>query len=152
MKNTMTTYGTIARLLHWLNALLIILVWATGDLDDSPLFDALHIWPGVAALIFTVAQIGWHFGDRTPDSLPGLATWRKQAIHWNHWLIMLIALLASASGVGAWLGGDLFEEMHEFMALPLILLFLMHVAGVFLYQFTKGDSLGRMGVKFFSRS
>jgi len=152
MKNSALTYGSIARWLHWVNAILLIVVFLTSDLEDgSPLFYWGHIMAGLAALGFTTVQIVWHFADKTPDALPDLPNWRKMAINWNHWLIMITAFLGTTSGVILW-QTDTLEDFHEFLAAALVLLFLMHVGGVFLYQFTKGDSLGRMGLKIFKRS
>ncbi len=151
MKNSATTYGYIAWLLHWVNAILLIGVWLTSNLDDdSPLFYWGHIIAGLAALAFTIAQIIWHFADKTPDPLPDLPAWRKLAIHLNHWLIMLTALLGSSTGVLLW-RMDRLEDIHELLSWALVLLFLMHIGGVLLYQFIKGDTLSRMGINFFSR-
>ncbi len=152
MQNTANNYGSIARLLHWVNALLLIVAWLTSSFDsDSPLFYWGHIMAGLAALGFTIAQIVWHFANRNPDPLPGLPGWRKLAIQWNHWLILLTALLGTSTGVILWLTDSL-EDIHELVSWILVLLFLMHVGGAFLYQFIKGDTLGRMGLKLFNRS
>ena len=151
MKNLAQSYGYFARLLHWINAILLIVVWLSHNLDDDGvLFYWFHIVAGLAALGFTTFQIIWHFIDKSPDPLPDLPTWRKVAIDWNHWLILITAFLGSASGVILW-QTDQLEDIHELLAVVLLLLFLMHVGGALLYQFTKGDTLGRMGIKFFSK-
>lgn len=103
------------------------------------------------ALGFTIAQLVWHFSDRSPDALPGLSPLRKAAIHWNHILIMFTALFAGVTGVILW-QLDMIEGIHELMSNALVLLFLMHVAGVLFYQFTKGNTLGRMGLDVFRRA
>lgn len=152
MKNSAITYGKVARLLHWVNAILLVVVWLASDSDDDSLiFYWGHIMAGLAALAFSSIQIVWHFADKTPDPLPDLPNWRKKAIDWNHWLIMLMAFLGTTTGVILW-QTDRLEDFHELLSSALVLLFLIHVGGVLLYQFTKGDTLGRMGIKFFSRS
>ncbi|MBT4754725.1 MAG: hypothetical protein HON98_03470 [Chloroflexi bacterium] len=151
MKNSANTYGSIPRFLHWVNALLIILVWFSSNIDDdSILFYWGHMMLGIATLVFTLAQIIWFFVDKKLDPLPDLPKWRKIAIHWNHILIMLIAFLVAASGIFLW-QTDQFEDFHELLSIGLVLLFLMHVAGTFLYQFTKGKTLARMGIKFLDK-
>lgn len=152
MKNSKQTYGSIARILHGVNAILIILVWLSHDLDGGgQLFYATHILLGLVALGFTIAQLIWYFVDRSPDALPELSPLRKMAIHWNHILIMVTATFAGVSGVVLW-QLDRIEGIHELMSNALVLLFLMHVAGVLFYQFTKGNTLGRMGLDFFKQS
>ncbi|MCP4142301.1 MAG: hypothetical protein GY755_18855 [Chloroflexi bacterium] len=151
MKNSALSYGLIARFLHWGNAILLILVWLSSNLDDdNVLFYAAHILPGLVALAFTILQAVWFFVDKKPDTLPDLPSWRKKAIDWNHWLIMLVSFLVTTTGVLLWQtdGG---EDLHELLSSALVVLFLMHVVGVFLYQFTKGNTLNRMGIKFFDR-
>ncbi len=151
MRNSTLSYGYIARILHWANAILLIVVWLTSNFDeDSALFYWGHIMVGLAAMAFTVIQITWHFADKTPDPLPGLLEWRKTAIKWNHWLIMLAALLVTSSGVLLW-QTDRFEDFHELLSSASVLLFLLHLAGVFLYQFTIGNTLKRMGINLFDR-
>ncbi len=151
MKNSALSYGMIARFLHWGNAILLIFVWFSSNFDDIPkTFYAVHILPGLVALAFTVLQILWFFADKTPQPLPDLPAWRKKAIDWNHWLIMSVSFLTTTSGILLW-QLDRGEDIHELFSSGLVLLFLMHVAGVFLYQFTKGNTLNRMGIRIFDR-
>ncbi len=144
MMNSANKYGLISRALHWTNAFLLIVVYIVSDFDDdSALFYWGHILAGLGALGFTIAHLVWHFVDKRLDELPGLPKWRKLAIDLNHWLIMLTALLGSSTGIILW-RTDRLEDFHEFLSVVLILLFIMHVGGALLYQFTKGDSLSRM--------
>ena len=146
MRNSSLTYGSAARTLHWINSLLLVIVWLTSNIeDDSTLFYWGHIILGLVALVFTALQIIWHFADKTPDPLPDLSNWRKNAIKWNHWLIMFTALILAISGVILW-QTDNAEDLHELLSTALVLLFVMHLGGIFLYQFTKGNALKRMGI------
>jgi cytochrome b561 len=147
MKNSANTYGKISRFLHWGNAVLLLIVWIASEFDDDGiLFYWSHMQLGIAAFFLTLVQILWNFIDKTPKELPEMPKWRRIAIDWNHKLILLVALLGSGTGFFLW-KTDQFEDMHEIFGTALVFLFIMHVAGTFLYQFTKGNTLARMGIK-----
>ena len=152
MNNTRFSYGNAARYIHALNAILLIITWASHDLEgEGQLFFILHIVTGLAALGFTILQLIWHYAAKSPDPLPDLSAFRKAAIHWNHILIMFTALAGGVTGVILWQLDNL-EGLHDLSSNVLIVLFLMHVAGVLFYQFTKGNTLARMGLNPFNRS
>lgn len=168
MPQTVTTYSFFARYVHWINALLLIITFALHDvMEDNPFLLRLHILIGTLALVTTVLQGLWYLFDKKPDELPDLTPLRKLAITWNHRLIIIAAALASVTGLGITLGSgmgllpsladmdmvqrNIFHEPHEILSNALILLFLMHVAGVLFYQFTKGHTLGRMAPAIFNR-
>ncbi|MCP4418920.1 MAG: hypothetical protein GY805_20070 [Chloroflexi bacterium] len=169
MKSTSTNYGTLARLLHWTSAILIIVLWIMGKImtngEVAQLYK-LHVTIGLIVLVLTVVRIVWIFMDSRPDDLT-LAGWRKLAFTWNHRLILLISLLLGVSGVSILLlsglglspanvAPDLIKDVppvfvHNLGSLLMLLLFVMHVAGILHYQFKEGDTLGRMGLKLFQK-
>ena len=168
MQQSQITYSFMARYLHWINALLLIVTWGLHDvMEDNPFLLRVHILVGTLALVSTILQVLWYLFDKKPAKLPDLAPWRKLAIEWNHRLILIAAFLASATGLGITLGSgmgllpsladmgkvqkNIFYEPHEILSNALLLLFLMHVAGVLWYQFAKGNSLGRMAPRIFGR-
>lgn len=168
MQQSPITYSFMARYLHWINAILLIVTFALHEImEDNPTLLRLHIVLGTVALVSTVLQGIWYWVGKKPADLPDLAPWRELAIKWNHRLIMVAALLASATGLGLTLGNGLglipaladlqkiphniFHEPHEITSNLLLLLFLMHVVGVLWYQFTKGNTLGRMAPMIFGK-
>ncbi len=169
MKSNSTAYGKVARLLHWISALLIIVLWIMGKVMTNSEVASLyktHVALGLLVLVLTAVRIVWFFVDNHPTDLPMLG-WQKQAFVWNHRLILLVTILLVSSGVGILLLSeiglspanvtpDLIQDVpplgvHHFSSLLMALLFLMHVGGVLRYQFTKGDTLGRMGINFLQR-
>ncbi|MEM7535155.1 MAG: cytochrome b/b6 domain-containing protein [Chloroflexota bacterium] len=169
MRNTSVAYGSVARFLHWGNALLIILLWATSDMGNPFLYQS-HIGLGMALLGLSTVQVLWYLADRSPDMLAGLSTWRQRAITWNHRLILLAVLMTVFSGVGILFANGiglgaalmpfsidpnqvretLMTGLHESSSAIIGALLAMHVAGVLYYQLFKGDTLSRMGVNIFA--
>jgi len=169
MKGNSANYGTLARLLHWTSATLIIVLWIMGKVmtngEVAQLYRA-HVTIGLIVLVLTVVRIVWIFMDNRPDdlSMPG---WRKQAFTWNHRLLYLVILLMVLSGISTLLlsgiglspanvAPDLIKDVpsvtgHQIGSLFILLLFLMHVGGVLQYQFTEGNTLSRMGLNWFKR-
>lgn len=168
MKGTTTNYGTLARLLHWTSATLIIVLWIMGKVmtngEVAQLYK-VHVTIGLFVLLLTIIRVVWLFMDTRPDELP-MPGWRKQAFVWNHRLILLVTLLLTFSGVGILLlsgiglspanvSPELIKEVpsivvHNIGSILMLLLFLMHVAGLFHYQFTEGNTLNRMGLNLFN--
>lgn len=168
MESSRTTYGVAARYLHWINAILLLGAFALHDfMEGNATLLWLHVVLGTAAFVVTAAQAVWYVVDTPPAELPGLAPWRKLAFTWNHRLILLAAFLACATGLGITLSsgvgllptvadlstvrGGFFEEPHEITSQAMMLLFVMHFVGVLFYQFTKGNTLGRMAPLIFGR-
>ncbi len=169
MKGNSENYGTLARLLHWTSATLIIVLWIMGKVmtngENGQLYK-VHVTIGLIVLVLTVVRLVWMFKDAHPTDLPMLS-WRLQAFKWNHRLMLLVILLLLFSGVGMLLlsglglspanvAPDLIEDVppvfaHRIGSLFMALLFLMHVGGVFHYQFTEGNTLSRMGLNLFKR-
>ena len=105
---------------------------------------------------------------RWPAPPPGLSSANERAFVGTHVLlyVLLIALLATGIGMLALSGlslvpGSIVPARHRERTAPhghdvlsklFIALLLVHVVGVVRYQVGKGDTLGRMGVPWFSRS
>jgi cytochrome b561 len=168
-----SNYNRVAQILHWLSALLIIGL-AFGGLVMVRLGDSVavkttmyrtHAFIGTLVLLLTIGRIVWMFVGKRPSPLP-MPRWEALAFLWNHRLLYVIILALAFSGIGmlALSGVSLpptgltpadIQDVapragHSLFSKLFIALFIMHVAGVLYYQFTKGDTLGRMGVNWFS--
>ncbi|MCC7412350.1 MAG: cytochrome b [Gammaproteobacteria bacterium] len=85
LRNTDATYGTVAKLLHWVIALLVIGLIAAGLFigtldDDDPLrkrLIGLHAPAGVLVLFLSLARLGWYLVSRPPALPEALASWEK---------------------------------------------------------------------------
>jgi cytochrome b561 len=93
-----STYSTVAIVLHWLIAALLLtnigLAWYFGTLkgpaEVAPL--ALHKSIGITVLLLTLVRIGWRFASPPPplpDSLRPWEIWAAKATHVLFYLIML---------------------------------------------------------------
>ncbi len=169
MKGTATKYGRLAQILHWVSALLIIILWPMGfamvrmadDATKTRLYQA-HVAIGLIILVLTLVRIIWHFMDTIPESPEGLTSLNEKAFRWTHNLLYLILLLLATSGIGMLLLSNigLFPGAvtptaiadvpprigHSLFSKLFLLLFLAHVGGVIRYQMTKGNTLARIGV------
>ncbi len=174
METTQARYNRTAQILHWLSALLIIGLAAAGTvmvrLDDSVALKTTmyrtHTFVGTLVLLLTLARIVWIFVGKRPSALE-MPKWEKQAFVWNHRLLYVILLLLTFSGIGMLLASGISlpptglvpadiqdvsaRQGHNIFSKVFLALFVMHLGGVFYYQFTKGDTLSRMGVSWFSR-
>jgi cytochrome b561 len=126
-------YSTVAIVLHWLLALVILCIFGVGlymsDLPISPLKLKLynyHKWAGICFLALTAFRIVWRLTHR-PPALPAsielaMPNWQSQAYHATHYamyaLFFAVPLLgwaySSAAGFPVVLFGVL--PLPDFMA------------------------------------
>lgn len=168
------TYGRVTQIIHWLSALLIIglLIFGTvmtrlGDGATKTQMYQTHVLIGLTVLVLTAVRLIWRLVEPWPTDPPGLSTNRARAFKWNHILLYVFLIPLLFSGVGMLLlsnlglsPGNVMPEaikdvpprtFHDIGSKLVLLLFLMHVVGVLQYQFTKGDTLGRMGLPWFKK-
>lgn len=100
--NTTRSYGSVARSLHWLTALIILTNIALGlwaeriPLDQMALkvqVFSLHKTLGLAALIVALARIGWAFAQVRPAPVHPerrLETLLAEAVHWTLYGAMVL--------------------------------------------------------------
>lgn len=69
--------GAIAKTLHWLTVLLVILAWALGtfgeELSEGATRDKgllAHVWIGLIVLVLAAVRIPWRIVIRLRRSLP----------------------------------------------------------------------------------
>ncbi|MDP3526504.1 MAG: cytochrome b [Hoeflea sp.] len=108
MKSSPTTYGAVAVSIHWLSALLIVGLLASGMLADEtgdPATKArilsAHAPMGIAVLLLTLARIVWWWRlDSHPAPLAGDPAWQMKAARAVHGLLYIVVLGMAASGIG----------------------------------------------------
>src|SRR3972149_6101081 len=101
IKNPPAQYGAVTKSLHWITALLVILLLAAGlymtGLPDSPdklKIYGLHKAGGITVLALTFCRILWHVISKKPQPVETLKPWEKylsQALH-ALFYVLLIAL------------------------------------------------------------
>ena len=112
MKNTAENYGTIAKWLHWLTALLFLgsyvsvyyRQWFTeAKTPENWTALQLHLSIGVTIGVLVVLRILWKFYNRAPDAEPGtpLEHLAAKLGHWSLYAVMILMPVTGYLGTGA---------------------------------------------------
>ncbi len=163
LKNTETQYGLITVILHWLFALAIICLLASGIYMVTltyyhpwyhPLPD-LHKKLGIATIILFLLRTGWHFCTQQPK-MHTKHKWESWAAKATHHLMLIFSLGILISGYMIisvevetidWFGihlptlnfdlknqADLAGFWHQYIAYGLIGLLSLHILGALKHQ------------------
>lgn len=168
MKSTSIKYGTIAQMLHWLSAVLIIGMIPMGlvmaRMAEGPAQTGLyrlHVGLGLVVLVLTAARIIWRVIDPSPavpSQITGLRRFVFKGIHVLQYVVLVLMLasgvailvasglgLAPATVVPAAISADLPPVGgHAALAKVFLVLLLAHLGGMIEYQLFHGDTLGRI--------
>ncbi len=160
-------YGRGAATLHWVSAILIIVVLVQGffmtkleDGDSKTLFYQLHVTLGYFVLILSIVRVIWAMRDRRPDPLE-MPRSEYLAYKGIHVLLVLGSVITAISGILLLLGSDItpiapavasgdvdrslpVRNAHFIFAIGMLILLLAHVGGVVMYQHRVGRTLSRM--------
>ena len=175
--NTEDDYGLIAKVFHWLVAVLVIGLLPMGlfmsGMDNSPLkFEifALHKSFGLLVFFLGLGRIVWRFVSPPPDHLETHEHWEVTLASAAHfWLYVCIIgmplsgwLMSNAAEFPVpFFGlqmpqlitkneelGGLFGQTHEILAYTLLFVLGLHVAGALKHHMIdKDETLGRMAYK-----
>jgi cytochrome b561 len=166
-------YTAVARILHWLTALLVLGLiglglWMVGlPIGLTKLYAyAWHKWIGLTVLALSVLRLAWRI-YRPPPGLPGAITrWERAVAPWSHGmlLVLLLALpvsgwlMSSAGGVSVvWFGLlplpdlvprdlALFERLrtlHHWLGWILMALLALHLLAVLRHDVLRRDGIFR---------
>jgi len=172
LKNTQNEYGSIAILLHWVMAVLIIILLILGlymvglPIGSRKLkFYGWHKELGVLVLGLVLVRVSWRLSNVLPrlDDIPRWEAIAARATHWAFYLLMGILpitgwVMSSATGLpvsffGLFVLPDivgpneglrvLFQEIHEWLAYIMIALICLHVAAAFKHWLINKDDVMR---------
>ena len=174
MRSTKARYGAVAITIHWLTAILILVMLGTGfrgaDMVDPAAKIAIlriHAIIGITVLVLTIARIIWWLTiDKKPPAVAGESPLLNKAASAVHGLLYLLVFVVVGSGMAMMIlsgageilfGGaaralpDFFlyppRIPHEIAALALLALFVAHALAALYHQFIRKDRLlGRMGI------
>lgn len=98
-------WGPISQALHWLIALLVLVMAAIGlSLDELPrspkwfwVYD-LHKSIGLSVLALVVVRLAWRLYAGAPPPVPGLPRIQRLAAAGTHWLLYLLLIAMPLSG------------------------------------------------------
>lgn len=173
IKSTPERYGTVAIAIHWLSAILVIGLLASGFRAASTMDAAakaailrLHVVAGLLVLALTLSRVVWWWmADRKPAPLPAhpLAARAAAAVHVLFYVVLL-GMAASGIGMmvlsaaGSVLFGGQAGLLPDFWKHPpriphgiggrlLAALLVLHVGGALYHHFIARDAtLSRIGL------
>ena len=169
MDQKVVNYSRGAQLLHWSNALLIFVMWPLGmlmtrsdSIETKTTLYQIHVAIGLLVLLLTLVRTAWRFTVARPAIPPKLTSVQRRTVMVVHILQYIVLLALTFSGVGLMLASGFglsitavspqliadvpATTLHHITSRIFAVLIIMHIGGVLRYQFSKGDTLGRMGV------
>ena len=167
-------FAPLARLLHWLMALMIIAMLFIGAgmvasvSQRHELLLNLHKPLGIAILVLVILRLIVRFSTQTPPLPADLPTWQALSAKLSHYLLYALMLampligwsMISAAGDPVMLGSSLrlpsivaanphtfafLRQAHTYLAYLLFLTILLHVAAALFHGWIRRDEvLGSM--------
>jgi cytochrome b561 len=104
LKNTESTYGSVAKWLHWLIALwvltaYVVILYLTGRTDERPPPGLnYHKVIGFTILIPVLLRIAWRALNPKPKLPSGMPRWQGWASHLSHFLLYFLLLAMPLTG------------------------------------------------------
>ena len=168
MKNTLTEYGLISKLLHWLSAILLIgqipLGFYLVDLDFGPErlnIENIHVAVGLSLFYLVILRLLYKIFNPTPKLEPSIFKGQKFLAKLNHILLYVTILSITISGIfkklfnGETISiifkkikiqdnfelGELFYDIHVFSNYLMIALIIIHLMAVITHKLFFGDNL-----------
>jgi cytochrome b561 len=105
LRNTVESWGTPAKLLHWIVAVLVFaqfaLGWTAAKWRLSPVKLDLFVWHksiGMLVLTLVLVRIVWRLANPTPDPPADTPRWEKMAASASHLALYALLLAMPFSG------------------------------------------------------
>ena len=168
VKNTLTEYGLISKLLHWISAILLFIQIPFGfylvDLDFGPerlTVENIHVTIGLSIFYLVILRLLYKIFNPTPKLEPSVFKGQKFLAKLNHTLLYVTILSITISGIlkklfnGEILTiifqkieikdnfelGELFYDIHIVSNYLLIILITIHLLAVITHKLFFGDNL-----------
>ena len=168
VKNTLTEYGLISKLLHWLSAILLLVQIPLGfylvDLDfgqERLNLENIHVLIGLSIFYLVILRLLNKIINPTPKLDPSIFKGQKFLANLNHILLYVTILSITISGILKKLFNgetliiifrkikiqdnfelaELFYEIHIFSNYLMIILVTIHIIAVIIHKFFFNDNL-----------
>ena len=168
VKNTLSEYGLISKLLHWLSAILLFVQIPLGfylvDLDFGPerlTVEDIHVAVGLSIFYLVILRLLYKIFNPTPRLQPSIFKGQKFLAKLNHVLLYVTILSITSSGILKKLFDgetliiffkeieiqenfeltELFYDIHVFSNYLIILLIIIHVMAVTVHKLFFNDNL-----------
>ena len=170
MRNDEQGYGSVARTLHWLMALLVIgtiLVaeargYAPRGSDLKRGLGNVHYQIGVGIFILVWIRLAWRLREAEPPITPPLPPWQRTLSHLGSWALYALMIALPVLGILArqsegaavqFLGWTLptfiandkalsrqLEDVHTFFGNVMIWLVVLHIAAALYHALVRRDN------------
>ena len=168
LRNTLTEYGLISKLLHWMSALLLFAQIPLGfylvDLDfgtERIGLENIHVTVGLTIFYLVILRLLYKMFNPTPKLEPSLFKGQKFLAQLNHIMLYVTILSITISGIfkklfnGETLTiifqqikiqdnfqlGELFYDIHIVSNYILIVLIVIHILAVIVHKLFFDDNL-----------
>ena len=168
IKNTLTKYGLISKLLHWVSALLLFIQIPLGfylvDLDFGPerlSIENIHIVIGLSIFYLVILRLINKIINPTPKLEPSVFKGQRFLAKLNHVLLYATILSVTISGILKKLFNgetliilfkkiklkdnfelsELFYDIHVFSNYLIIILIAIHILAVIIHKYFFNDNL-----------
>lgn len=171
-KNSITQYGAVAQLFHWIIVCLIVTQFVLANKADAlqgaakiPTL-ALHKSVGMTILALAILRLLWRWLNPVPPMPNDTPGWQRLAAHASHWalygLLLVIPLfgwlMSSARNFPvSWFNlftfpdliapnrprYEFFHDTHELLASILFYVALVHIAAALKHHFVNRDNVLR---------
>ena len=159
--NTVTEYGIISKVLHWLSAIILLIQIPLGfylvDLDFNEMrltIENIHVIVGLSIFYLTLLRLLYKIFNPTPSLSNSIFPGQRQIAKLNHILLYVAILTIASSGIlkklfnGEILNlfffnveirdnydlAELFYDVHIFGNYSLILLISLHILAVIIHK------------------
>ena len=104
-------YGPVAKTLHWVTVLLVIIAWTLGMFGEELSEESregsrllMHIWIGLTILLIAIVRIPWRIANPPPKVAPTefgkwLVEWTDPASRLMHYALYGLLLVVPAFGI-----------------------------------------------------
>lgn len=169
IKNSETSYGSVAKFFHWTVSVLVILMLTFGyfmedfSKEMQPLVYNIHKMTGITILGLVILRLLWALTNVKPAMPAGTPGWQillERVGHFAFYIFLMVMPLAgwigsAAAGRPPHLGGFDFNlpiqkdkilsgaafDVHGTVAIILIVMIIGHVLAVLYHQFIKKDQI-----------
>lgn len=125
--NTEARWGLVARLFHWLVAVLVVLQLSLGwlselepDRDRSFALIRSHYQFGIVLLGLMLMRMSWRLWQNAPDDLPDEPLWRSAAAQCVHAALYGLLLTMPVSGYIIWVHMSAPMDVFGLVTIPRI--------------------------------